>query len=359
MPDVIEPKPVLHENGYWYLHWTVGRRSQRKSTGTKDYGEATRVLHETVMQMRELAAEQGSALTVAELWALYEEQHVKDKTVSSTVIKSHWRKLQIHFGGLRVSRVTQDQVDAYARKRKLGHIGRPSNSQTVRNELVILRACFSWCASPRRKLLAKRDLPDFELPASSPPRDRWLRLPEIQQLLDTAAKMRIGERLSRGERFLWLALETAARKTAILELTWDRVDFETGVIDYAVPGRRETKKRRSKPPISNALRPILERAYRDRRNEFVLDSERNIWETIAAIAKRADVPGVSPHVLRHTAATLMARRGVPIAHIADLLGNTVSVVDRTYRHHCPDATRKAVEMISGGLLQTPMLQAAE
>lgn len=44
------------------------------------------------------------------------------------------------------------------------------------------------------------------------------------------------------------------------------------------------------------------------------------------------VPGVHPHRLRHTYGTHLIEAGVPIAHVAELLGDTVSVVESTYSH---------------------------
>src|SRR5690606_31074980 len=128
-------------------------------------------------------------------------------------------------------------------------------------------------AHNKRKLIPRSAVPAFDLPPDGDPRDRWLRKDEIQKMIVAAAETRRGKRLSRVERFLWIALETAARKQAIYDLTWDRVDFETNVIHYDVPGRRKTKKRRASPPISKALRPILERAFAEREGDLVLDNK--------------------------------------------------------------------------------------
>ncbi|KXB05965.1 hypothetical protein AKJ52_02750 [candidate division MSBL1 archaeon SCGC-AAA382C18] len=40
----------------------------------------------------------------------------------------------------------------------------------------------------------------------------------------------------------------------------------------------------------------------------------------------------NPHALRHARASQMARKGVPMKHIADYLGITTDVADRTYSH---------------------------
>ena len=49
-------------------------------------------------------------------------------------------------------------------------------------------------------------------------------------------------------------------------------------------------------------------------------------------AMRKAMPGTSPHRLRHTYATHLIEAGVPIAHVAELLGDTVAVVESTYSH---------------------------
>jgi integrase len=345
------PELQRADSGVWYVHWTEQRRSKRVSTRTRDLAAAKAFLAQwLLMEQASPSRADGAALTVADLWAVYEAKHLEVHAMAAETAAFSWRNLEPHFGRRRLADITADMVDDYVRLRAAGKIGRPSRSSTVRRELNALRACWNWCASPKRKIIATADIPAFDLPADGAPRDRWLRHDEIQRLLDAAAGRRQGERLSRGERFLWLALETGARKEAILQLTWDRVDFETGTIDYNVPGRRLTKKRRAVVPISPSLRPVLERARAERVGDLVMDNGADVWRIVRDIAAAAGVAGVSPHVLRHTAATHMARRGVPLWTIAKVLANTLAMVERVYAKHAPDDLRDAVGMISGGAL---------
>jgi integrase len=346
------PTPVLRraDNGRYYAFYTVGRRSKRESMGTTQEGEARKRFAQWLLVESE-PGEDAARLTCGDLWDLYWEKHAEVKTASPATLRFSWANLKVHFEALPISAVDQDVVDRYERARNTGRIGRKSKSSTVRRELNALRGCFSWCADPKRRIITKAQIPAFSLPEEGEARDRWLKMPEIQALLDTARQLRKGDRLSRGERFLWLALETAARKSAILELTWDRVDFETGVIHYDVPGRKKTKKRRSAPPISKALRPVLRRAYAERTSDLVLDNPFGIDKVVKAIALAAGVKGVSPHVLRHTAATHMARNGVPLWKIAGVLGNSMLMVEKVYAKHCPEGLADAVEAISRGVLE--------
>lgn len=365
------PELKKADSGIYYIHWTEpgapGQRgrSKRVSTRTADLAAAKAFLGQWLLMERD-GADDASTLTVAELWTAYDAKHVQKKVAAKETASYSWQNLKPHFGALRPSGITQDTVDSYVERRHVGKIGRPSGDSTIRRELGALLACLNWCAEPRRRIIGKGDVPALELPPAGQPRDRWLKQGEMQRLFDAAARLRRGVRLSRVERFLWLALETAARKEAIFQLTWDRVDFETGVIHYNVPGRTVTKKRRASVPISKALRPVLERAFNERIGDHVLDNEADVWATVQLVAieagfggqrpkvLRSEKPkatGVSPHVLRHTAATHMARRGVPLWIIAGILGNTIQQVQKTYAHHCPDGLRAGVEQISAGMLE--------
>jgi len=289
---------------------------------------------------------------VADLWSVYDKQHIQVRVADGGARHdSAWKNIKPHFGALRLSEIRPDTVIAYTTKRASGAIGEPANGGTVRLELSLLIACLNWCAHKKRQppLISRDEIPHIEMPPASAPRDRWLTTDEIQKLMAAAAEMRQGERLSRAERFLWLALETASRKTAIYTLPWSRVDFETGVIDYNEPGRAATKKRRAVVPISKVLRPVLERAYRERTSDLVLDTPTDLSQSIDRIAARAGVAGVTPHVLRHTAATHMARRRVPLWLVAKILANTIAMTERVYAKHCPEDLREAVDTISGGV----------
>jgi integrase len=68
--------------------------------------------------------------------------------------------------------------------------------------------------------------------------------------------------------FIALALNTAARSGALLELTWDRVDLASGVIHL---GHSNGNKRRGIVPINNSLRRMLEQARSAATCRFVVD----------------------------------------------------------------------------------------
>jgi hypothetical protein len=108
------------------------------------------------------------------------------------------------------------------------------------------------------------------------------------------------------------------------------------------------------------LRPVrINRGDRDR--SAILSLMRGAptrhW-TISQLAHRlrqtvAVIHALTPHTLRHTCATWMAQRGVPIHEICGFLGMTRETFERVYGHHHPDYQANAVNAFSKRLGQLP------
>ena len=72
--------------------------------------------------------------------------------------------------------------------------------------------------------------------------------------------------------------------------------------------------------------------------------ERRAWATARDLAGlNADV---TPHVLRHTCATMLLQLGVSVYDVAGVLGASEEVIRRTYGHHAQDHLRHAVAAFS-------------
>jgi integrase len=352
-----------HSNNTFYVHWTEDRIGKRKSAGTADEAQARLVLAQWLIdQSAEPDAALGIDRTLADIWTVYFKKHICVKSASIYGAELAWKQLEPFFGSLPATGLTQDAVDEYVKRRTSGKLGRKVKPNTVTRELSYIVAAVRFCADDRRKLIGPESVRRISLPEQAPPRDRWLRPHEIDAIKAAAIWYRRNGRMSRGERFVWIALETGARRQAIIDLTWSRVDFETGVIQFADPSKRKTKKRRAAVPISAALRPVLEQAYKERVSDRVLDNGGDIWPSIQSIVVRAGLAGeraplktgekpaatgIGPHTFRHTFATILARKKVPIYQIAAILGNSVKMVADVYGHHAKEDLQDAVNLISG------------
>ncbi|SFI05048.1 tyrosine-type recombinase/integrase [Methylobacterium brachiatum] len=340
------PTLELHENGRYYIHWIEGRRTRRVSTGEREMAKAQRFFGQWLLNEKHAAQHpETSVVDFKTVWDQYITDHMS-KCVSGKSVAGWGKYLIAGFGDLAVADIGQAHLDKYVRDRSAGRIGTPAKLSTIWNEVGKLKAAINFAI--KRKKLPASARPELDNIAPPEARERWLRVEEVNKILAKAAERRRGNRLSRVERFLHIAIETAARRAVIERLQWDQVDLEAGVIHYHRYGDLRSKKKRPSVPISNALRPVLERAYKERISDYVLDHPGEIYKPVLGVAKAAGVKGVYPHIFRHTSATWMARRGVPLWKIAGILGNSVQVVERVYAKHSPDGLADAVEAISIG-----------
>jgi site-specific recombinase XerD len=69
-------------------------------------------------------------------------------------------------------------------------------------------------------------------------------------------------------------------------------------------------------------------------------------------------PAVGFHIMRHTFASRLAMRGVPMAVVAAALGNTEAICIRHYAHLAPGYIADAIRANAGGLNIVPQTNVA-
>ena len=335
------PRIELNPAGLYEVRWTINGRSKRLSTKTADMQEAQRFLASWILDTRKSPA----SVDTKSILTSYREEHVEEQVIDKRRIDDCFRPLYAEFGDLMPQELTCDRVAKYKVNRKNGTHGRAVTDSTIRRELVALKAALNHAVKQKR--VNPSDVPAISLPPEAPSRDFWLNEAEEHAFVLLAAQTSV-IRLSRIHRFVVLALETAARRKSIETLRWEQVDLLAGVIRFDKDGKRIKKKRRVAVPISDRLRPILERAYQERTSEFVLDTPYSVQHHFEALTARASqriglkFTNLTIHDLRRTWATLAARAGVNLFQIAGVLGDTVTTVEKAYAHHCPDHLRGAV-----------------
>lgn len=358
------PKLDKSKRGVYYATWSSDRRSKRKSMGTRDLAVAEKRFAEWLLLggHKEPVWEPVRRLSkMRELWAIYYERHVRVNNAAPKNAQWAWNTLEPFFSHLTPQDIDQPDIDNYVDHRRKQGV----KDGSIRRELVFLMSCLSWHCAPARgksRLLHPQDKPFVVLPKDSEPRTTWLEIDQVRQLIEAAASLRRDARMTRVERFIWIAYYTLARERAICELTWDKVDLERRVIDFSSKTAKVTKKRRATAaPIPDELYTCLKQAYKERINDFVLDNTGKVWAALQIVAEKAGLAehggvarsaggkpkrsGISPHVLRHTTSTLLANLGVPVVNVAGLMVNTPRVAERTYIKQAPSALRAAASLI--------------
>lgn len=76
----------------------------------------------------------------------------------------------------------------------------------------------------------------------------------------------------------------------------------------------------------------------------------SIKKGFAEACRRAGLSGVTPYVLRHSAAVFMAEGGVPMSELSQFLGHTsTAVTERVYARYSPDYLQKGAAAIHTAL----------
>jgi integrase len=122
---------------------------------------------------------------------------------------------------------------------------------TVWSELLRLRSCLNW--AEERHIIPFA--PHVWIPRKPDPRDTVMTEGEVLLLIDNCVVPHV-------RLFAILAITTAGRSAAILELTSDRVDFEAGTIDLKVkeiidPLTKKARKDRSMVKMTEEARQAL------------------------------------------------------------------------------------------------------
>lgn len=103
-------------------------------------------------------------------------------------------------------------------------------------------------------------------------------------------------------------------------------------------------------PMSRTLREALTQAHENRTCDYVIEyggrRVGNIRKAVEHAVDRAGLDGVTPHVLRHTAAVWMAESGLPMSVIAQYLGHKDDrITQRVYARYSPDYLARCTNAI--------------
>jgi len=230
------------------------------------------------------------------------------------------------------------------------------STSAARRELEDLRAAINH----HREEGLHRELIEVVLPPKTQSRETWLTRQQAARLIwaawrakqimrDNVTKRAVGKHIA---RFVLIGLYSGSRHAAIcgaaLQPAIGRgyVDLERDVFHRRAKGAKETAKRQPPVRLPDRLLAHLRRWQRlGISNHAVVEwngkAIRSVRKGFEAATKAAGLPisgpdKVTPHVLRHTAASWAVQAGGNEGKIAEYLGMTVETLHRVYGHHHPD-----------------------
>ncbi|OAN53854.1 hypothetical protein A6A04_13250 [Paramagnetospirillum marisnigri] len=313
----------------WYIRWTEpgSRRSQILSTGTEDEAEARLVLADFKIARNAPPPSPTVAWYLTERAKDFMVDGPNGRRVEPRITSFH-KPLIAFFGDYRPDQISDGLLRQYVETR-------PHSS--ARREMEELRA-----AIPEKLRIC-----DFPLPAPRPPREWFLTRDQAKRLMERAHAYHI-------RLFLLIAMTTGQRTGSILGLTWDRVLWESGVLDFRDPTRGENKKRRGVCPVDSRVIDALREAHGIAVTPFVVEHGSSGIASISTgfrrAAKAADIPEASPHILKHSVISWLAMDGWTVDAIADFTSTDEKTVKRIYRKVNPGYLRELATSLGDGLM---------
>jgi len=119
---------------------------------------------------------------------------------------------------------------------------------------------------------------------------------------------------------VWTLLDTGLRVSELCGLPLENVSWQSRELRIKGKGGPFGKKSKQRAvPMSNRIRPLLEHYFSLKSEWFI--GPRQAQKVVKKFADRAMVSReVTPHVLRHTFATLALQKGISLAAVKKMLG---------------------------------------
>lgn len=268
-------------------------------------------------------------------------------------------------GHVLLSQLSPQQIQRFENnlaKRTVKRTGLPISTRTVGYCHAVLRRALNQAV--RYGLLGRNPATVIAAPKRTRPEARFLTPDQARAFLASVK----GDRL---EGLYTVAVTTGLRQGELLGLTWDNIDLEAGSLTVNKAAQRvdgkltfvEPKSKTSKRTIpltttavaalrAHRIHQLEERllagsAWKEQDLVFpntiggIYDAGNMVREFHEAL-KRAELPPINFHSLRHTCASLLLAQHTPMKVVQDLLGHSdFYITANTYSHVVQDLQREA------------------
>jgi integrase len=278
-------------------------------------------------------------------WKWFDEYVVPNNKYSEQRAKKYALRASLvpFFGGLPVGTITSRHVEQYKARSLSTGLAR----KTINNRLTIFRKCvwtaYEWLALP-----------------GAPPKVTWLKCPPhlADYLSPDECDLLLSHATGINRDMILTALRTGMRQGELKALQWSSIDWQNRSI--AVQHSRCDYTGELTSPKSNRVRhiPMDVDVYeillkRKKSTGYVFLNERNrpfdgqcLKLRLGRVRRRAGLRSIGWHTLRHTFASHLAMRGLPMNAVQMLLGHSSITTTMRYAHLAPSTLRSAIDMLN-------------
>lgn len=362
------------DDGRWEGRIVVGHKENGESifqyVSAKSQKALMKKLHQSIEEYRDVDLSEDSQMPLGEWLARWLEEYVSPSVREST-LRGYRQYIECYIkprlGDKPVCKVTTADVQALYREvqkngRRTEHpeYGYSLSGSTVRRIHGVFHQAMD--AAVRERLTAKNPTEGVTLPKKNSPVKQILNDEQLERFMEEIKKDAVWH------DFFYTELTTGMRRGEICGLMWSDFDGKKGTLTVrrTVHERKggglttgETKTGKGRRTIT--LPPSTAQLLKERRNRSCSDwifpdplrPERptkpsSAYNHLKTLLKKAELPSIRFHDLRHTFATHALTSGVDAKTLSGILGHTkASFTLDTYTHVTGDMHQRAAEIVGG------------
>lgn len=343
----------------------TGKRRQKWFSGFATKKEAQRAMVEKIAELNRGEYIEPTKMTVKEFLEMWLEDEVKPNRKVSTydiyhsVITNH---LIPGIGNIPLHQLGPIHIHQLMKSLSNKDI----SSTTAKYSVRTLKVALNWAV--KMQLIPKNPAANIRISTRSTGSGMKVWTDEEVNRFLQAAK---------GSKFypaFYLAITTGMRMGELLGLKWTDIDFDRGTISIRRTLQRtsaglqlieqtKTAKSRRLISISPSTVEVLKKHQVEQKKEMIQYNYRDVYDLVftsrtgkpieprnlreyfSLITKKAGLPPIRFHDLRHTHATLLLKQGVHPKIVSERLGHSsISMTLDTYSHVIPSMQKEAAEM---------------
>jgi integrase len=264
----------------------------------------------------------------------YSEQKGKRSSLNSSLIP--------FFGKMEIQEIKEFHVEKY----KAENIKKGLSRKTINNRLTVLSKCLKAAY-------------DWQKLPGSPPKIVWLKCPPPQTrfLSPDECELLLSKSSGTLREMILLGLRSGMRQGELIGLQWSSINWENQTISvrhsqcYYTKGLVSPKSNRVRTiPMDADVYEMLFSRKRETGYVFTKKGEfigcRGLLTHLKQVSNACGVGDIGWHTLRHTFASHLAVKGVPVPVVQALLGHASISTTMRYAHIAPSALRSAIDMLN-------------
>ena len=320
------------KDGRWEGRYRSGFSESGKPRYRSVYGRSYAEVKHRLMPLK-AAPESGKAVCRLTIKVLFEEWLTAVKLrVKASTFANYQAKVERHllpgFGAVRYDELTVQMINDFIRRK----LDQGLSAKYVSDIIIVFKTMAKYAAKIHdfRNILADVALPKVQ-------RKEPLLLTKIQQAL-LCKTLRSG--MNTTSVCILLSLYTGLRVGEVCGLMWGDINFEKSTLTVRRTVQRirtgsqtalivDSPKSCSSQrciPVPGMMMEML-RKFRSRSEHYILSGSRNITEPrtlqrrFKSVLKKAHLPSVTYHSLRHAFATNCLQAGFDVKTLSEILGH--------------------------------------